>query len=296
MGITGKRVKRFFFRRYALIGALFRFDKKARRAFRESIDDKIIETFRTDIEDFIARYPNVFSDEKTIQLIKEKNRSFCRFGDGEFKLIIGEVHKSFQDVDPELNRRMLEVLNSNENNILIGINSLESFDQIGRVWRKFIIRIGDKVLQLLDTSRNYPSSLVFRQLPTNNKEAFIQKVKLIKSIWEKRDILLVVGKNSRFLYEDEIFNNAASVSYVYGPAKNAFNEYDKLMSEIRKYDKDKYLVLPVLGPTATIMAYDLAKEGYQAIDFGQMPGQFRKAKAKLYGDPDFEVKELAKNA
>ena len=293
MGKSAKFFRRFLLRRYALIGALFRFDQQSRRKFREEIDARIIETFREEIESFISRYPKVITDEETVRLIKESNRSFCRFGDGEFKLIIGEVHKSFQDIDPELNRRMLEVLNSNDDNILVGINSVKSFDSIGRVWQKFIIRIGEEVLGLLDNSRTYPSSLVFRRLPTRNREAFIQKVKLIKSIWGNRDILLVVGKNSRFVFEEEIFNNAASVSFVYGPPKNAFYEYDKLMNEIRQYDKSKYLILPVLGPTATIMAYDLAKEGYQAIDFGQMPGQFRKAKAKLYGDPDFKVKELA---
>jgi hypothetical protein len=51
--------------------------------------------------------------------------------------------------------------------------------------------------------------------------------------------------------------------------------------------------MPVLGPTATILAHDLARMGYQAIDFGQMPGTFRRAKCKLFGNPDYAISELA---
>jgi len=53
------------------------------------------------------------------------------------------------------------------------------------------------------------------------------------------------------------------------------------------------LVLVVLGPTATVMAYDLAHKGYQAIDFGQMPGTFRKGKKCLFGDEEYELEELS---
>ena len=89
-----------------------------------------------------------------------------------------------------------------------------------------------------------------------------------------------------------MFNNAESVDFIYGPARNAFLEYESLLDQVRQYDKNEYMILPVLGPTATVMAFDLAKEGYQAIDFGQMPGQFRKIKGKLFGDPDYSISEL----
>lgn len=79
----------------------------------------------------------------------------------------------------------------------------------------------------------------------------------------------------------ELFDNVTSVDYVYGPAKNAFLEYDRLMGEVRQWDKDEYLVLLVLGLTATVMAYYLVREGYQEIDFGQMPGKYIKAKKLL---------------
>lgn len=287
-----KRTGRFLLRQYALLGALFYPTKEARAIFREKTDDRIIKLFREDIDQFIHDYPTVWTEEKTIHHIIDNRASICRFGDGEFKLIIGERHKSFQDVNQELNDRMLEVLKSHEPNILIGIHPVRDFDRLGRIWHKFIIRIGPQVLALLDHDRCYPSMGAFRVLPTDNEEAFIARIQLIKQIWQDRKVLLVTGKGSRFTFEEELFNNATSTEFLYAPPKNAFAEYDSILNQILQYDKDEYLIMPVLGPTATVLAHDLAKRGYQAIDFGQMPGTFRKAKKILFGEETFPIPEL----
>lgn len=287
-----RALKKAFYRQIALTGALFVRGKKQRQAFRERWDARIIALHRDTIDNFIAHYPTVWSEEETIRHIIEHRSSICRFGDGEFKLIIGERHKSFQDVNEQLNARLLEVLRSNEPNILVGIHPVRTYDDLGRIWQKFIIRIGDQVLGLLDEKRTYPSMGAFRVLPDDNANAFINRIQLIKQIWQDRKVVFVVGKNSRFTFEEELFYNAASVDFIYGPAKNAFLEYDALIEKVRQLDKHDHLIMPVLGPTATILAFDLAKEGYQAIDFGQMPGTFKKGKEKLFGSSEYVIKEL----
>jgi hypothetical protein len=148
------------------------------------------------------------------------------------------------------------------------------------------------VLALLDSQRSYPSMGVFRMLPTSGKQEFIARIQLIKRIWQDRKVLLVTGRGSRFTFEEELFNNAASTEFLYTAPKNAFAEYDDILQQVMQYDKKEYLIMPVLGPTATVLAYDLAKRGYQAIDFGQMPGTFRRGKAKLFGDADYQIAEL----
>ena len=55
-----------------------------------------IRLFRTEIEAFIAEYPKVCREEETLEKLIQDRSSIARFGDGEFKLIIGERHKSFQ--------------------------------------------------------------------------------------------------------------------------------------------------------------------------------------------------------
>lgn len=266
---------------------------KGRTKFREYFDDRIIELFRDEIEAFIEKYPFVWSEEDTLRHIIEHRSSICRFGDGELKLMVGERHKSFQDVNPELNARLKQVLASRDPNILIAIHPVRNFDDLGRIWQKFIIRIGNEVLQLLALGRDYPSMGAFRVLPEHSTKAFIERVQLIKEIWQDRKVLFVVGKNGRFTFEEELFNNAASVDFLYSPAKNAFTQYEEIFNRVQKSASKDYLIMLVLGPTATILAYDLAKKGYQAIDFGQMPGTFRRAKRKLFGDENHPIPELS---
>ncbi len=273
-----KKACRLGLRQYAKVGAVYFRSEEKRAEFRDKIDDIIISLHKDEINSFIKRYPRVLSEEETLDLLLKERKSICRFGDGEFKLLAGEKHKSFQDVSEQLNKRMLEVLHSKNPDILVAIHPVRSFDALGRIWQKFIIRIGEDVLSFLDSGLEYPSMGVFRTLPKKDKERFDRHVKNIKKLWDKRNVLFVVGKNSRFEFVPELFENVQSADYVYAPAKNAFNEYDTVLKLVKKYDPDDYLILLVLGPTATVMAYDLALAGYQAIDFGQMPGAYLKRK------------------
>ncbi|AQQ09295.1 glycosyltransferase, family [Sedimentisphaera cyanobacteriorum] len=287
-----KKLRYFSLRHVNLFLSSFILNSDKRKKFRENADSRLIEHFRKDIDKFISLYPAAYCDEETLREILHSKKSVCRFGDGEFKLIVGERHKSFQDVNSELNRRMLEVLKSNKPDIIVAIFPVSDFDSLGKVWQKFAVRIGDKVLKLLEPERKYYSALCFRNLPTDGKSKFIERVQLIKQIWQNRKILIVVGKAGRFTFEKELFNNARSADIVYAPAKNAFAKYDIILNKIKAYNPKEYLVLLVLGPTAAVMAYDLAKLGYQAIDFGQMPGTFRRTKKKLFGSEDHIIEDL----
>lgn len=53
------------------------------------------------------------------------------------------------------------------------------------------------------------------------------------------------------------------------PKAHAFEHYNEILNEARKESKDKLFIV-ILGPTATILAYDLAKSGYQALDMGHL--------------------------
>ena len=46
-------------------------------------------------------------------------------------------------------------------------------------------------------------------------------------------------------------------------------QYDNIFNSVKKYDTD-HLILVCCGATATIMAYDVSKLGYQIIDLGQL--------------------------
>jgi hypothetical protein len=53
------------------------------------------------------------------------------------------------------------------------------------------------------------------------------------------------------------------------PPAKAWAIKDELVDKIKQYEKDR-LILICCGATASIMAYEGAKEGYQVIDLGQL--------------------------
>ena len=64
---------------------------------------------------------NIISPENTLNEIIFNNKSISRLGDGEFDLIFGES-LGFQDYNKSLCNRLLNILNSNDSGILIGLN------------------------------------------------------------------------------------------------------------------------------------------------------------------------------
>lgn len=66
-----------------------------------------------------------------------------------------------------------------------------------------------------------------------------------------------------------MFSGAESIQRIIGPAENAFHAYDKILECCKDQAKDKLFLL-ALYPTATVLAYDLCKMGYQAVDIGHI--------------------------
>lgn len=54
------------------------------------------------------------------------------------------------------------------------------------------------------------------------------------------------------------------------PSKSAFSVYDKILRNVLEVHEKEELILIALGPTATILAYDLAEKGVQALDVGHI--------------------------
>lgn len=130
----------------------------------------------------MASYPEVRLEEETLDKLIKERKSITRFGDGEFKLIVGERHKSFQDLNECLNSRMREVLASNHPDVLVAIHPIRKSESIGRIWQKFIIRIGKPVLGLLDPERVYESTAVFHGLSGQDEASFRERVDSIKRL------------------------------------------------------------------------------------------------------------------
>lgn len=262
--------------------------KKWRLSVRDAIDRWMIARNRGKIEYFIEHYPRVVSPEETVKRIAA-GASWVRLNDGEYNLLIGLHKRAYQELNDKLIERLWEILKSDHDKILVGISVLPGFDDLRSLWKKFIVRKGNRTLKIFEPEKTYYSGLISRLIWTKGEE-FERNIALIKSIWEGRKVLFVVGKGSRFFFSEELFDNIETHEFLYAPAKNAFEHYDSILADVRQYDKD-WLIISSLGPTATVLAYDLALEGYQALDFGQIPNVYHKAK---YGERYPEGHEMKK--
>ena len=95
-----------------------------------------------------------------------------------------------------------------------------------------------------------------------------------RSIWNGKNVLLVEGEFSRFGAGNDLFQNVRQVKRIICPSENAFQSYDLILEEVLKNADREDLVLLALGPTATVLAYDLAKEGLWAIDSGNLDMEY----------------------
>ena len=159
----------------------------------------------------------VFSEEETLNEIIFNNKSIARYGDGEFCLIFGSNIR-FQKYDKNLSERLIEVLNSNENKLLIGINILsdikyvENFtDNVKNFYINWIENNKIKIAKVLNKTKNYYSSLITRfyiEYKNKNKTKMQKYISLIKKIWEKKDILIIEGEDTKMGIGNNIFYSA----------------------------------------------------------------------------------------
>ena len=235
--------------------------------------------------DYLLYYPiyllktkdkyNIISEEETVNLLVSKKKSLSRFGDGEFKWLLNIHQKSFQKQNEKLMMRLREILMSDNKNVIIAIpdsiNYLDNhtFDS-KRYWAKFYSKYLNKIRKYLNFNYAYSNANISRPyMCYKNKDENIMRHKFdnIKKIWNKKDILIVEGELTKLGVGNDLFENANSIKRIICPNCNAFDIYDDILSVTKKYGKNK-VILIALGPTATVLSYDLGVDNYQAIDIG----------------------------
>lgn len=232
--------------------------------------------------------PIVKSSDEAIDLIIEKRLSVSRFGDGELLLIKGK-DISYQNYSDDISKRLKDILKEDNNRLLVCVpNVFGSLDEYVEDSKKiWTIHMGEnrkKWFQILDQNKIYYDAFLSRPyMIYSNKNNCEYKFKNLKRIWQNRDIIIVEGEKSRLGVGNDLFDNTNSISRIICPSTNAFDSYDSIIYEVKKHNKGK-LILLALGPTASILAYDLSKAGYQAIDIGHIDIEYewflRKSKKK----------------
>ena len=223
--------------------------------------------------------PTVASIDETIRHITEGNRSISRFGDGEMLLTSPSKSIGFQEGSPLLAKRLREVLVSHEEGHLVAIPDVFSgLNRYRRKCRRFqrthFFIYGIWWDQLLIPGRKYENAFLSRpNMDYTSKEHCARWFRELKTIWEGRDIVFIEGAMSRLGVGNDLFDNAGSIRRILCPPRNAFERYDRILNEALKVEKE-VLFLIALGPTATVLAYDLHKAGYQAVDIGHIDVEY----------------------
>ena len=218
--------------------------------------------------------PKVLSCSETLEELINSNKSICRYGDGEFNIIFGESIP-FQSYDVNLKNRLKDILIASDNNILCGIpdvfGSLDSHNpEHAKFWYKYLYYNRKKIYNIINFNKCYVDTGVSRSyleyLPSIDHDKFFVE---IKSLWENKNIVIVEGNGSRLGVGNDLFNSAKSIKRILCPSKNAFSKYDEILNNCISCDKESLFVI-ALGPTATVLAYDLSKKGFRALDFGHV--------------------------
>lgn len=217
----------------------------------------------------------VMNAEDTVKAIKNHHLSVSRLGDGEFKVIFGTGNE-FQAPDSRLAARLAEILKSSNPDVLVCIpyalrDMSHLCEKATSFWRTFVGSNFLKLTRILSKKTIYGDASFTRfymdyQDKSDKKDFFSS----IKEIWNERDVYIVEGENSCLGVGNDIFDNTKSIHRLLCPPKDAFNSYDRILEACNENIPKGALVLCALGMTATVLAYDLAMEGYQAIDIGHL--------------------------
>ncbi len=217
-------------------------------------------------------------DETVDKIVKEKV-SISRYGDGEIKLIAG-ADIGFQHSNDKLKRRLKQILKSNEPKHIVGIlnvfGDLSSYiDELKTYFREYLADY-DREFQydLLDMNKVYYDAFITRPyISYIDKSKAVDEFNKIKRIWENRDVVIIEGDRTRLGIGNDLFKSVRSCKRIICPNEDAFNRYEEILETVLQIDKEK-LILIALGPTATVLAYDLSVCGYQAVDIGHIDVEY----------------------
>lgn len=218
----------------------------------------------------------------SIKYIIENKCSLSRYGDGEFDLMHGK-NIPFQVASEEIAKRLNEIFYAKDvHNFKIGIPYTFK-DVSGKqtfacdFWGEYVKERGNEWLEYFNTEDLYLDSLVSRFFKDIIDYDYSTKhLQMLKQIWDGREIVIVEGNLSRTGVGNDLYDNAKKIERILGYATDAYSHYDEMMETIKANIKpiDGKLILLSYGPTATVLAYDLAKLGYQAIDLGHLDMEY----------------------
>lgn len=226
----------------------------------------------------VRRY-SVMSMEETIDLLlRDPSLSLARYGDGELEMTRFK-NIGFQPFDPKLSARLKSVLQQGST---ANPDCLICLPDAFRTTRN--MRSGSALFWFFHKSFyfKYYESLLNKQYRYGNtsvtrpyhdykgKQLSGTIFDKFKQLYRGRRVLIVEGSGTRLGLGNDLLDGAGEVKRITTLNRNAFSVYDALFDAVLAHAAHFDLVLISLGPTATVLAYDLSQRGIRCIDSGHV--------------------------
>ena len=256
---------------------------------RYYLTEKIIEDLYYEYEENknLIKNLNVLDEYETVELLLKNPKSFCRFGDGEIKLIQG-IDQGFQNYNKELADRLISLLSTKQNDIYIGINrayfhsplvwnerNKKFYRLYGTEFRRFFIKICPPENTYIDAGF---LGAYYRFGDDYNYERHYENM---LKLFENKKIAVVCGEGILEKLSYDVFERSIDKIIIHGPVRNAYDKYDKILKKIMHTVPKDYTICLILGMTAKVLVGDLTKEGYLAWDVGHLAQDYNVYKLGL---------------
>ncbi len=233
---------------------------------------------------------NIKTTKETIEKIIQ-GYSISRYGDGEFDIAFRKKELYFQEYDSELSKYLREILNSNLEKLLVAIprtlieiKNLKENEKY--FWSRYYLKQKEKLEKNISKDKVYFDSMISRfYMPYINPEENIESIDKLIKYFSNKKILIIEGENTRFGLGNSLLKNSSEIQRIILPDRNGFRKYKEVIEfTLENFTRDN-IILIALGPTATVLAYEFSKEGYQALDIGHLDVEYEwyllKAKTKV---------------
>lgn len=225
---------------------------------------------------------NIMNSEDTIKYVIQHDCSIARFGEGELELILyKDKDLGFQKHSEGLAEKLKMVLNSSDERLLICIpyafNTIWGRTKHSRLFWYSWVTDNNQLYRTVElirdcNKRNYVfgDTQISRPYVAYNNYSHAKRIfHKLKEIWEDKDIIIVEGNQTRLGVGNDLFEGVKSIKRVLAPAVNAFDKYEEILHAVIEIYRGELIVI-ALGPTATVLAYDLCKRNMRALDIGHI--------------------------
>ena len=185
----------------------------------------------------------------------------------------------FQEYDPVLARRLREIIRCPSQQFLVGLPPFDTMSITKASWKKQWERFRRFFSHLVRDGAVYYSTSLSRPASVGNFQPQ-EYYQAFTSLWENRDLVLV--HNSAEAVHHPMFRGARSVRHVLCPSEHAFRQYSTLLEQSSVHlTSPDVIFLIAAGPTACVLAWDLAQRGAQALDVGHLTSAYDEYHKKL---------------